>query len=239
VQHVRLRYGGVVQGNDRFTGLACAIRRDLSCIAEPCWDFCMSATRVVCAIAIGLASLQGACFGAIVLNINPATEELWFSGSDTGGLEDSGFSWDVSWVLGSDGFGPSIVSDFNSPAFAPEPSNLDLTFLESGPDAPTGLILFLSYVADQSAISAVPTEAFSYGALDPAYRTYLNSLTSGSLAPTNPGLGWSNIAIVQVPEPPALAGLGVVASIAVVVAARRSRAARLRDKVLQSSQRNA
>jgi hypothetical protein len=202
----------------------------------------MRIIHAIIAVAIGLATFSGSCFGAIVLNINPATEQLWFSGSDTGTFEDLGGGvWEAAWQFGSGLFGPSF--DLNDPtnAFSPSPLSAQLDILDDGSNNLTGLSFFLAYNADPGSleVTANPAITFSYSALDPGLVSDLNSLASGALVPTNPGLGWSNISIVQVPEPSSLAVAGILAGAVAVVALTRSPAVRSRVLHRHSSQRNA
>lgn len=174
-----------------------------------------------------LVLLTNPSFGQLILNIDAAQTEVYFTGSDSGQTDPDSGSGDgiVFWTLGTIG-GPAQEIGPIGPAFNVEsgPGIIRPVFI-TALDVVDGtfgqtLNLILNFSARGAYSISGNSSPVSYSNLTVDNQAYLESLDGQNMTVLS-GTGWDNVEINVIPEPASalLFGLGAAA----IVLGRRQR----------------
>lgn len=151
----------------------------------------MFAWALVC--FFGAASRASA---QLILHVNPVNETFWFTGSDTGSRDNSGFP-EIQWITSSNGTGiPGVLHEVSG-AFTTLPGFVSPPTMQEGAngfDLRFGVYSFTSFAITGSGV------AFDYSGYNAGAKLYFNS---ASTIPLNFGSGFHEITVMQsaIPEP--------------------------------------
>ncbi len=177
-------------------------------------------TRSVLASLAILAALATAARAQLVLNINPDTEQFWFTGSDTG---TPAAYRTVSWFIGSGTQNSYNIVSSNNELVTGSASAINSGSLYLSPNSGQdrlGIGFNFLTAATTTLTGNGSSDTFSYSGLSAGSKDNLAAADGQSLSLAE-GSGFSNLQVSVVPEPSSYALLGGLATLGFIATRRR------------------